>query len=49
MTGRIRILTPEDRRMSDQTMAAGFASAFLDYAVAEGAPRAGLLVCLMHI
>lgn len=29
--------------MSDQTMAAGFASAFLDYAVAEGAPRAGLL------
>lgn len=43
MTGRIRILTPEDKRMSDQTMAAGFASAFLDYAVAEGAPRAGLL------
>ncbi|MBK0327045.1 AraC family transcriptional regulator ligand-binding domain-containing protein [Rhodobacteraceae bacterium F11138] len=29
--------------MSDQTMAAGFANAFLDYAVAEGAPRAGLL------
>ncbi|AHM05915.1 Transcriptional regulator, AraC family [Roseibacterium elongatum DSM 19469] len=29
--------------MSDQTMAAGFATAFLDYAVAEGAPRDGLL------
>lgn len=29
--------------MSEQTMAAGFASAFLDYAVAEGAPRAALL------
>lgn len=29
--------------MSDQTMAAGFASAFLDYAVADGAPRRGLL------
>jgi AraC-like DNA-binding protein len=29
--------------MSDQTMAAGFASAFLDYAVAEGACRDGLL------
>lgn len=29
--------------MSDQTMAAGFARAFLDYAVADGAPRGGLL------
>ncbi|MFZ7092884.1 AraC family transcriptional regulator ligand-binding domain-containing protein [Primorskyibacter sp. 2E233] len=29
--------------MSDQTMAAGFATAFLDYAVAEGAPRGKLL------
>jgi AraC-like DNA-binding protein len=29
--------------MSDQTMAAGFAAAFLDYAVADGAPRDGLL------
>ncbi len=29
--------------MSDQTMAAGFATAFLDYAVAEGAPRGSLL------
>lgn len=29
--------------MSDQTMAAGFATAFLDYAVADGAPRSGLL------
>ncbi|EAR52567.1 transcriptional regulator, AraC family protein [Oceanicola granulosus HTCC2516] len=29
--------------MSDQTMAAGFTAAFLDYAVAEGAPRGGLL------
>jgi AraC-like DNA-binding protein len=29
--------------MSDQTMAAGFASAFLDYAVNEGAPRETLL------
>lgn len=29
--------------MSDQTMAAGFAAAFLDYAVADGAPRGGLL------
>ncbi|SFR01452.1 AraC family transcriptional regulator [Poseidonocella sedimentorum] len=29
--------------MSDQTMAAGFANAFLDYAVAEGASRGGLL------
>jgi AraC-like DNA-binding protein len=29
--------------MSDQTMAAGFATAFLDYAVAEGAPRCRLL------
>ncbi|MDF0595958.1 AraC family transcriptional regulator [Psychromarinibacter halotolerans] len=29
--------------MSDQTMAAGFASAFLDYAEAEGAPRDRLL------
>ncbi|QQA45011.1 AraC family transcriptional regulator [Pelagovum pacificum] len=29
--------------MSDQTMAAGFAAAFLDYAVSEGAPRDGLL------
>jgi AraC-like DNA-binding protein len=43
MTGRIDILTPEDHRMSDQTMAAGFARAFLDYAVSEGAPRDGLL------
>lgn len=42
MTGRIRILTPEDRRVSDRTMAAGFASAFLNYEVAKGAPRAGL-------
>jgi AraC-like DNA-binding protein len=29
--------------MSDQTMAAGFAAAFLEYAVAEGAPWRGLL------
>ena len=29
--------------MSDQTMAAGFATAFLDYAVAEGVARRGLL------
>lgn len=29
--------------MSDQTMAAGFATAFLDYAVAEGVPRGRLL------
>lgn len=29
--------------MSDQTMAAGFATGFLDYAVAEGAPRETLL------
>ena len=29
--------------MSDQTMAAGFAAAFLDYAVAEGVPRDSLL------
>lgn len=29
--------------MSDRTMAAGFASGFLDYAVAEGAPRDALL------
>ncbi|MCA0045048.1 AraC family transcriptional regulator [Celeribacter litoreus] len=29
--------------MSDQTIAAGFAKAFLEYAVAEGAPREGLL------
>ena len=29
--------------MSDRTMAAGFARAFLDYAVADGAPRDGLL------
>jgi len=43
MTGRIRILTAGDCRMSDQTMAAGFAAAFLDYAVAEGAARSRLL------
>jgi len=43
MTGRIKILTRGDCRMSDQTMAAGFATAFLDYAVAEGAPRGSLL------
>jgi AraC-like DNA-binding protein len=43
MTRRIRKLTPEDSRMSDQTMAAGFARAFLDYAVGEGAPRDDLL------
>lgn len=29
--------------MSDQAMAAGFATAFLDYAVAEGVPRGRLL------
>lgn len=29
--------------MSDQSMAAGFATAFLDYAVAEGAPRGTLM------
>ena len=43
MTGRTSILTPGDCRMSDQTMAAGFATAFLDYAVAEGAARSRLL------
>jgi len=43
MTGRIILLTPEDSRMSDQTMAAGFATAFLNYAVADGAPRGALL------
>jgi len=43
MAGRIKILTPGDRRMSDQTMAAGFAAAFLDYAVADGASRSDLL------
>ena len=42
MTGRIRWLT-QGSGMPEQTMAAGFASGFLDHAVAEGAPRAALL------
>ncbi len=43
MTGRTKILTSGDCSMSDQAMAAGFATAFLDYAVAEGVPRGRLL------
>jgi AraC-like DNA-binding protein len=43
MTGRIESLAWGDFRMSDRTMAAGFASGFLDYAVAEGAPHGRLL------
>jgi hypothetical protein len=43
MTGCIDISTPVDCRLSDQTMTAGSARAFLDHAVSEGAPRDGLL------
>lgn len=43
VTNGSNFLTYGDNRMSDQTMAAGFAKAFLDYAESEGAPRDGLL------
>ena len=44
VTNGSNFLTYGDNCMSDQTMAAGFAKAFLDYAVDEGAPRESLLL-----